>query len=253
MLAKCLGITAAAVCLAKEFKKKKEDPKKKEKRSGRENEPPAQGKRFGRENEPPAPDNGSGRENEPPDQKKGPKDPGRENEPPSTIFQPSLNGYRAPGPRRDSIACNGQLRLAAMRAPRLQEGPPWTWRSFSLPPAGRDRWGRLQDGWWVRHRVKPRKRPFHPLHRMTPFDGSRTESRRTVVLWCHGKRHIRTDDWREGAECPMPNEDTWVGYTFFKDLTAPGTGETMETLTSQGSSSTPPQVSGYFFILTSSS
>ena len=91
------------------------------------------------------------------------------------------------------------------------------------------------------------KRPFHPLHRQTPFDGSRIESRRTLVLWCHGEKHIRTDDWREGTECPMPPEETWVDYTFFKDLTAPGTGETME------SSSTPPQVSGTSSFLTSSS
>ena len=43
-----LAITASVVCLAKEFKKKKEDPQKK-KRAGRENEPPAQEKRSVRE------------------------------------------------------------------------------------------------------------------------------------------------------------------------------------------------------------
>lgn len=91
-------------------------------------------------------------------------------------------------PQRMSLFSNPAL---ALRAPRLRgrcapwweeaedcghegfgpapgQGPPWTWRTFSLPSQGQDRRGRLVDGWWVRHHVKPRKRPFHPTHKKTP-------------------------------------------------------------------------------------
>ena len=134
------------------------------------------------------------------------------------------------------------MRLAAFRSPLPQTGPPWEWYSFSLPPQGRDRWGRLADGWWVRHHVKPRVRPFHPLHRQTPVEGSRLQNLRTVVVWCHGEKQVIQDDWRDGTSPVMPPNEPWVGYTFFQEITPEGTGATQETLTS-GSSSTPQPVS----------
>ena len=94
--------------------------------------------------------------------------------------------------------------------PAPGQGPPWTWRSFALPP--QDRWGRLEDGWWVRHHdVKPRVRPFHPVHRKTHFDSGQVQSRRITVIWCHEKRVVRDDDWRTMTQPPV--SDTWVGYT----------------------------------------
>ena len=77
---------------------------------------------------------------------------------------------------RGACSCEGP-------GPARGEGLPWNWRRFNLPPQGRDRWGRLEDGWWVRHHVKARKRPFHPIHRKTPFDSGMIQSRRALVPW----------------------------------------------------------------------
>ena len=98
----------------------------------------------------------------------------------------SLRGSRAAAfePR-----CHGHgVRLAAMRAEPSTESGTWTvagpheWPQFRLPPQGRDRWGRLRDGWWVRHHVKPRKRPFHPVRRQTPFDAAQIRSGRVTAV-----------------------------------------------------------------------
>ena len=102
-----------------------------------------------------------------------------------------------------------------------------------MPSRGQDRWDRLPGGWWVRHHVRPRMRPFHPIHRRTPMDCSHIQDRRITVLWCHGERVIRDDDWRR--ETQPPAKDAWVGYTFFRDLHP---DPTAGTLTSTTSSST---------------
>ena len=127
---------------------------------------------------------------------------------------------------RGSSAATGEL-------PAVDHDRPWTWRRFTLPSQGQDRWDRLPGGWRVRHHVRQRMRPFHPVHRRTPMDCSQIQDRRITVLWCHGERVIRDDDWRTETEPPV--RDAWVGYTFFRDLRPePAAG----TLTSTSSSST---------------
>ena len=65
------------------------------------------------------------------------------------------------------------------------------------------------------------------------MDCSQIQDRRITVLWCHGERVIRDDDWL--TETDPPVKDAWVGYTFFRDLRPePASG----TLTSTSSSST---------------
>ena len=54
--------------------------------------------------------------------------------------------------------------------------------------------GRLRYGWWVRHHVKPRKRPFHPLHRMTPFNSASIRHQRVTVVWRHGEKTVFYDE-----------------------------------------------------------
>ena len=155
----------------------------------------------------------------------------------------SLRGSRAAAfePR-----CHGHgVRLAAMRAEPSTESGTWTvagpheWPQFRLPPQGRDRWGRLRDGWWVRHHVKPRKRPFHPVHRQTPFDAAQIRSGRVTVVWLHGEKSVVEDDWRSGTRPMVPTEEQWVGYSFFRDNPPQPPLPEHATLDSQTSSSTP--------------
>ena len=40
------------------------------------------------------------------------------------------------------------------------------------------------------------------------------QSRRLTVLWCHGERMIRNDDWRTMTEPLLGGDELWVGYTF---------------------------------------
>ena len=68
----------------------------------------------------------------------------------------------------------------------------------------------------MRHHVRQRVRPFHPVHRQTPFERSRVQDRRITVIWCHGERMIRDDDWRTMTQPPV--RDAWVGYTFSREV-----------------------------------
>lgn len=113
-------------------------------------------------------------------------------------------------------------------------------RAKGLPGHGGrfPRWGRLVDGWWVRDHAKPRKRPFHPIHRLTPFDGSQIQNRRATVIWCHANRMIREEDWRSATGPVFEGGDDWVGYSFFQEIPQ---GTVSGTLFSQSSSSTPAE------------
>ena len=132
-----------------------------------------------------------------------------------------------------SAELGGESSTATGTAPAVDYDRPWTWRRFSMPSRGQDWWDRLPRGWWVRHHVRQRMRPFHPVHRRTPMDCSHIQDRRIIVLWCHGERVIRDDDWR--VETQPPAKDAWVGYTFFRELNP---DPTAGTLTSTSSSST---------------
>ena len=171
----------------------------------------------------------------------------RENEPTAREglggLGPSLNGYTSAASR----ACDHGVRLAALGAragPEQPEERVWEWFPFQLPPQGRDRWGRLRYGWWVRHHVKPRKRPFHPLHRMTPFNSASIRHQRVTVVWHHGEKTVFYDDWRSGIGPVLPDQDQWVGYTFFREIPSPDNslGQTTTSTDPPTSSSGPPPV-----------
>ena len=58
-----------------------------------------------------------------------------------------------------------------------------------------------------------------------PMECSQIQDRRITILWCHGERVIRDDDWR--LETQPPAKDAWVGYTFFRDLRPDPTAGTL--------------------------
>ena len=65
--------------------------------------------------------------------------------------------------------------------------------------------------------MKPRVRPFHPLHRQTPVEGSRLQNLRTVVVWCHGEKQVIQDDWRDGTSPVMPPMSHGLATPFPRD------------------------------------
>lgn len=60
------------------------------------------------------------------------------------------------------------------------------------------------------------------IQRKTPFDSGQVQSRRITLIWCHGERMLRNDDWRTMTESLVSGGDSWVGYTFFQPGTASG-------------------------------
>ena len=95
---------------------------------------------------------------------------------------------------------------------------PWKLDWYALPPRGKaDRWEdllRAKYGWVVRVHGAPRKMPFHPVHRSTPFEVEDLESQRITTIFNNEGAQVIQDQWTKAKELPIRSR--WTGYTFFK-------------------------------------
>ena len=95
---------------------------------------------------------------------------------------------------------------------------PWKLDWYALPPRSKsDRWEdllRAKYGWMVRVHGAPRKLPFHPVHRSTPFEVEDLESQRITTIFNNEGAQVIQDQWMKAKELPIRSR--WTGYTFFK-------------------------------------
>lgn len=102
-----------------------------------------------------------------------------------------------------------------------EEAEPWKEPRFAqIQWATKDLWDMSVPGWAVRVHRSERCRPFHPVHRSTPFDIQDLDPRRITKL-CGGEEvEIYQDEWTDPKNTmklgSRKDGTAWRGYTFFK-------------------------------------
>ena len=121
---------------------------------------------------------------------------------------PSSSGPRDGGDGASHVAGAGQARVDG-------ESMCATGR-FAHRPRGADRWELLESqGWLLRTHGRGRVRPFHPLHRSCPCEGSALTGERWTILFNEGgQREVIKDDWNCQRTWQRPGQ--WFGFTLLK-------------------------------------
>ena len=91
--------------------------------------------------------------------------------------------------RGSAVELGGEPSTTSGAAPAVDYDRPWTWRRFSMPSRGQDRWDRLPGGWWVRQQCEAEDETF-PSNSSTNTHGlqshSRSENYCSVAPWRKG-------------------------------------------------------------------
>ena len=69
-------------------------------------------------------------------------------------------------------------------------------------------------GWMVKVHGAPRKMPFHPVHRSTPFEVEDLETQRVTTIFNEEGAQVIQDQWTKAKTLPIRSR--WTGCTFFK-------------------------------------
>ena len=98
----------------------------------------------------------------------------------------------------------------------------WEDEKFDYMPVGPDKWIQTREGLLIRTHNKPRRRSFHPLHKLLPIDVRDLRSERHTVVFPQDTqsafvdprpRFVETDEW--DGTTTWCKDFRWRGYTIF--------------------------------------
>ena len=137
----------------------------------------------------------------------------RASEEPTVVRSDNASAPSSSGPRHGG---DGVSHVAGAGQARVDGESMCAMGRFAHRPRGADRWELLESqGWLLRTHGRGRVRPFHPLHRSCPCEGSALTGERWTILFNEGgQREVIKDDWNCQRTWQRPGQ--WFGFTLLK-------------------------------------